>query len=85
MQRTGKTESEVVVPVARAVVVAIGRAAVPGVVVPAAAPFHPVGAAFRRPPKDIIFFLNQKLSANDTWSMILRTPSASLSSEILSL
>ena len=42
--RTGKAESQVVVPVVR-VVVAIRRLAVPGVVVPAAAPVDPARAS----------------------------------------
>jgi len=40
----------VVVPVARGVVVAVRRPAVPGVVVPATAAHHPVGA-FRTKPQ----------------------------------
>jgi len=42
--RAREAEAQVVVPVARIVPVAIRRTAVPGVVVPAAAPFDPVGA-----------------------------------------
>ena len=41
---TGEAETQVVVAIARGVVVAIGGARVVWVVVPAAAPFHPVGA-----------------------------------------
>ena len=51
--RTDVTEPNVVVPVARGVVVAIRRAAGPGIVVPATAPEHPVRASFRCPPHKI--------------------------------
>ena len=49
----GHTKAQVVVPVVRRVPVAVGGAAVPGVVVPAAAPVHPV-RGHGPPPKGII-------------------------------
>ena len=42
LRSSGKPKAEVVVPVVRRVPVAVRRAAVPGIVVPAAAPVHPV-------------------------------------------
>ena len=47
---TGEAQAQVVVPVRRGVVVAIGRAQVPRVVVPTATTIHPVRAALRPPP-----------------------------------
>gem|GEM_PF-4164244 len=46
----GKAKAQVVVPVARGVVVTIRRPAVPRVVVPATAAFHPVRATLRHLP-----------------------------------
>lgn len=46
--RAQKAEAQIVVPVAGRVVVPICRPAVPGVIVPAAAAFHPVRTAFIR-------------------------------------
>ena len=46
----GEAEAQVVVPVRRGVVVAIGCAQVPRVVVPTAATVHPVRAALRPQP-----------------------------------
>ncbi len=45
--RIGEAEAQVVVAIARVVVVAISATHVPGVVVPGAAAIHAVGAAFR--------------------------------------
>ena len=45
-----EAEPHIVVAVGRRVVVAIGNPHVPGVVVPAATAYHPVGAAFWRLP-----------------------------------
>jgi hypothetical protein len=50
MMCAGKAEAQVVVPVGRVVVVAIGDADVSRVVVPTTAAFHPVAAAFRPMP-----------------------------------
>ena len=44
MELKGKAQAEVVVAVVRRVVVAVSYTAVPGVVVPASAPVHAVGA-----------------------------------------
>ncbi len=46
-----QAEAEVVVSIVRLVVVTIRRPAVPGVVVPSAAPFHTVRACYGRYPK----------------------------------
>lgn len=46
----GEAKAQVVVPVARGVVVAISRPAVPCVVVPSAAAIHPVRATLRHLP-----------------------------------
>ena len=52
-QGCGQTETQVVVPVLRLVPVAVRRAAVPGVVVPATAPDDPV-RGLGRPPQAIV-------------------------------
>ena len=56
MELEGKTKTEVVVAVVRRVVVAVSHTAVPGVVVPATAPVHTVGAHTDTVPLFGLFF-----------------------------
>jgi hypothetical protein len=65
MMCAGKAEAQIVVPVVRGVVVAVGCANVPRIVVPAAAAIHPVGAALRPLPFSVnSLFLKFSESAN---------------------
>lgn len=46
----GETKPEIVVAIVGRIVVTIGNPAIPGIVVPAAAAIHPVGASHRFDP-----------------------------------
>jgi len=50
LRRTQEAKADIVVAVVRIVVVAISRTAVPGIVVPVAAPINPVRAIIDRYP-----------------------------------